>query len=314
MNDLVSIIVPIYNVEKYLDRCIITIVNQSYKNLEIILVDDGSPDNCSEICDSWAEKDNRIIVIHKENGGLSDARNTGINIANGDYLAFIDSDDYVHADYIKVLYELCKKYDSDISVCSNYKVTGIEDYRKSIPIGNDFASKAEDFLFKKKKFYCVAWGKLYKREIFNDIRYPKGRIHEDVAVVYKVLYNACTIAVTDLKLYYYYVNPESIMRSEYSIKHLDILDNMYDSYKYFINKREEKIAYIVLKDYIDTILSEYKNIYNSEINSRVLRKQLINKYKAEYKKVIKESDLDLARRFKYRIYRYCPILYLVFSK
>lgn len=314
MNELVSIIVPIYNVEKYLNRCIITLVNQSFKNIEIILVDDGSPDNCSSICDSWIKKDTRIKVIHKENGGLSDARNAGIKIAKGDYLCFVDSDDYVHKDYIKVLFELCQKYDSDISVCRNYKVTGDEDYNKELPKGNDFTSNSEDFIYKKKHFYCVAWGKLYKRKIFNNIRYPKGKIHEDVAVIYKILYEAKKIAFTDLKLYYYFVNPKSIMREAYSIKHLDILDNLYDCYKYFINKKEEKIAFIILNDYIDNILNEYKNICSSQINSREIRKSIIDKYKKEYKTVIRSCNLGFVSKIKYIIYRFCPKLYILLSK
>lgn len=314
MNDLISIIVPIYNVEKYLERCIITLVNQSYKNIEIILVCDGSPDKSGEICDKWSKKDNRIKVIHKENGGLSDARNKGLDIAKGNYICFVDSDDYVHKDYVKVLYELNLKYNADISVCGNYNVKGNEDYTVKLPKGNDFVSSAEDFLYKKKHFYCVAWGKLYKRKIFNNIRYPKGKIHEDVAVVHRILYEAKNIAVTDLKLYYYFVNENSIMRCKYSIKHLDILDNLYDSFNYFFNKKEEKIAFIILNDYIDNILKEYKNICTFKIKNKEVKKDILKRYKKEYMLVVRKCNLNFISKVKYIIYRYIPKLYILLSK
>ena len=120
---LISVIVPIYNVEKYLDRCVDSIINQTYKNLEIILVDDGSPDNCLAICDSWAEKDRRIKVIHKENGGVSSARNSALDIASGDYIGFVDSDDWIEPDMYEILIKNAKKYDADISRCA-----GLLDY------------------------------------------------------------------------------------------------------------------------------------------------------------------------------------------
>ena len=127
MEELISIIVPIYKTEKYLDRCIKSIINQTYKNLEVILVDDGSPDRCGVICDKWAQKDKRIKVIHKENGGVSDSRNAGLDIANGEYIGFVDSDDYIHKDFIKILYNLCKENNSDISVCETFKTDKDED-------------------------------------------------------------------------------------------------------------------------------------------------------------------------------------------
>ena len=206
MNELISIIVPIYNVEKYLDRCIKSIINQSYNNLEIILVDDGSPDRCGEMCDEWAKIDKRIIVVHKENGGLSDARNAGIDIAKGNYLSFIDSDDYVHKDFIKVLYELCIKYNSDISMCGAFETSKDENCNFNLQQGNECVKYSKTILERKDNIYCVAWNKLYKKEVFKYIRYPKGKLHEDVAVINKILYYSNKIAITDLRLYFYYSN------------------------------------------------------------------------------------------------------------
>ena len=314
MKELVSIIIPIYNVEKYLDRCIKSIVNQSYENLEIILVDDGSKDNCPSLCDKWAKIDDRIIVIHKENGGLSDARNAGIEIANGNYLSFIDSDDYVHKDFIKVLYELCIKYNSDISMCGVFETSKDENCNFNLEEGNECIKYSKTILERKDNIFCVAWNKLYKKEVFKYIRYPKGKLHEDVAVINKILYYSNKIAITDLRLYFYYSNPNSIMRSTFSIKRLDALDVIYDSYLFFIEKNEIQYAYNALNDYIDTTLFLYKECQVLGRDSKKIEKQLINKYSEVYMKVLKNIHMSIIKKIKYIIYRFIPKLYLRVSK
>ena len=313
MNELISIIVPIYNVEKYLDRCIKSIINQSYNNLEIILVDDGSPDRCGEMCDEWAKIDKRIIVVHKENGGLSDARNAGIDIAKGNYLSFIDSDDYVHKDFIKVLYELCIKYNSDISMCGAFETSKDENCNFNLQQGNECVKYSKTILERKDNIYCVAWNKLYKKEVFKYIRYPKGKLHEDVAVINKILYYSNKIAITDLRLYFYYSNPDSIMRSSFSIKRLDILDVIYDSYLFFLEKNEMQYAYSALNDYIDTAIALYNECQVLE-NHQKIQKQLMKKYSDMYMKVLKNIDMSIIKKIKYIIYRYFPKLYSILSK
>ena len=313
MKELISVIVPIYNVEKYLDRCIKSIINQSYNNLEIILVDDGSPDRCGEMCDEWAKIDKRIIVVHKENGGLSDARNAGIDIAKGNYLSFIDSDDYVHKDFIKVLYELCIKYNSDISMCGAFETSKDENCNFNLQQGNECVKYSKTILERKDNIYCVAWNKLYKKEVFKYIRYPKGKLHEDVAVINKILYYSNKIAITDLRLYFYYSNPDSIMRSSFSIKRLDILDVIYDSYLFFLEKNEMQYAYSALNDYIDTAIALYNECQVLE-NHQKIQKQLMKKYSDMYMKVLKNIDMSIIKKIKYIIYRYFPKLYSILSK
>lgn len=314
MSELISVIVPIYNVEKYLDRCIKSILNQSYKNLDIILIDDGSKDRCSEICDQWERKDNRITVIHKENSGLSDTRNIGIELSHGSYLSFIDSDDYVHKDFIKILYELCKKYDSDISMCGVYETCEEEDTTKNIKGGNEEVKYTKSILSKKDSLYCVAWNKLYKREVFQNVRYPKGKIHEDVAVIYKLLYFSNKVAITDIKLYFYFNNPNSIMRSNYTKKHLDILDGLYDSYLFFIRNNEEEYAFNVLNDYIDNILDQYKQCQTLGKDAKEIEKNLLIKYSTTYKSVLLNVKISIISKIKYIVYRFIPKLYLIISK
>ena len=183
----ISIIVPIYNVEKYLEKCIKSILSQTYKNLEIILVDDGSPDKCGMICDKYKEIDDRIIVIHQENKGLSGARNTGLKNANGKYVCFIDSDDYINEHMIETLYENLIKTGSDISICDFFQVKENENIKiKKIENAVKIMNKQEclkKLLYHKYKLDIVTWNKLYKQELFNNIEFPEGKIYEDFATI-----------------------------------------------------------------------------------------------------------------------------------
>ena len=226
--ELISVIVPIYNVERYLRRCIDSIIYQSYENIEIILVDDGSSDSSGDICEEYKERDKRVCVIHKENGGLSDARNVGIDIATGKYLTFIDSDDYVSISYIEELYNYLIQNKADIAVCSMQKVSGylteklIEKDACKIKVWN-----SEDALRQMLLQYditCNAWGKLYISELFKNIRYPKGKLYEDLATTYKLIDMSNKIVFFDKKLYAYYQRIDSIQNSEFSEKKLDEIE------------------------------------------------------------------------------------------
>ena len=223
--DKISVIIPVYNVEKYLDRCIESVVNQTYKNLEIILVDDGSPENCPQICDEWTKKDDRIIVVHKKNGGLSDARNKGIDIASGTYICFVDSDDYISENMIEKLYNVLTEANAEISICNFRYVdeSGNDCTDKklfsndNLPITDNVLSSFDilaDKMFEPKNWYwVVAWNKLYKKELFDDIRYPVGKIHEDEYVIHKILIKCHNVACVSDMLYYYVQRNDSIMKS-----------------------------------------------------------------------------------------------------
>lgn len=216
---LISVIVPIYHVEQYLRRCIDSIIGQTYKNLEIILVDDGSDDGCPAICDEYARKDNRIVVIHKENGGLSDARNKGIEIAKGDYIAFVDSDDYIHKDMYKILMDEILRSSSDISICTYKYVYDNKPDEPDISYNDDYLVEVMDGRQSQHRYYSgdimleltVAWNKLYKKDLFDGIRYPKGKIFEDEYTTYKVLYKSKKISFVNVPLYYYLQRSDSII-------------------------------------------------------------------------------------------------------
>lgn len=227
MQSLISIIVPVYKVEPYLDRCVESIVNQTYRNLEIILVDDGSPDNCPAICDTWAAKDSRIKVVHKENGGLSDARNAGMAIAAGELLGFVDGDDWINLNMYQLLYENMAEHNSDISACGAEMVW--EDGSPSRMLTKDGCvvlntAEAMESVIRETWLKQPVWYKLYKTELVRNIPFAVGKYHEDVFWSYQAVGRAKKVSVFDTPCYFYTQRGESIMGEGYSLKRLDALE------------------------------------------------------------------------------------------
>lgn len=225
MSDLVSVIVPAYKVEKYIEKCVESILRQTYKNLEIILVDDGSPDRCGEICDTFSTKDKRVKVIHKKNGGLSDARNAALDIQTGKYITFIDSDDFVSEDYIQYLYSIITAYDADIAI-GDYKYIKEDGTILNHPIehGRLVEMDKEKALFEllnSRLFTNSAWGKLYKKECFEGIRYPYGKLYEDVPTTYRTFLRSNKIVFGAKANYYYLFRTSAISKQRYSTARMD---------------------------------------------------------------------------------------------
>ena len=240
--DLISVIVPVYNVEKYLDRCVESIVNQTYRNLEIILVDDGSPDNCPVICDKWAERDCRVKVIHKQNGGLSDARNAGMEIATGELIGFVDSDDWIEPEMYQLLRDYMIEHDCDISACGVQmdwencmpsKRLTVEGYCILNTIEAMKASIEETWLKQP------VWYKLYKTKLVKDILFPVGKYHEDVFWSYQAIGRADKIGIFDRPCYHYLQRSGSIMGEGYSLKRLDSLEAKLARVQYIKNRMPE---------------------------------------------------------------------------
>lgn len=226
MNDLISVIVPIYNVEKYLANCVESIIHQTYTNLEIILVNDGSLDRCGEIVDQYSKKDNRIKIIHKKNSGLADARNAGIDIAQGKYFMFVDSDDYISLDCIEYLYYSLVRTGSDISI-GRLKCTALlneiaRGQEKTNIIYGRF--EAINQLLYANQYSVAAPGKLYSAPLFKKIRFPSGKLYEDTFTTYKVFLKANKIYYGDKLVYFYYHRPGSIMLSSFIPKRLHIIE------------------------------------------------------------------------------------------
>lgn len=224
MDKKVSVIVPIYKVEKYLKRCIDSIIHQTYINLEIILIDDGSPDSCPEICDQYGNSDERICVIHKKNGGPSAARNIGLDIATGDYIVFVDSDDFMKLNAIEVWVQECEEQDADMVIgnfMSYYSGSDVDksEWKNDMVILN--SQSALEKMFLEDDRLCAPWGKLYKRNLFSAIRYPEDFfLAEDMFIICDVFDKARKILYDKNIFYYYNQEGTSLVRSEFNIKKL----------------------------------------------------------------------------------------------
>lgn len=297
----ISVIVPVYKVEKYINRCVDSILAQTFQNFELILVDDGSPDNCGAICDAYAKKDRRVVVIHQENGGLSAARNSGIDwvFANSDsqWITFIDSDDWVSNQYLVILIECALMNTTEVVVSRFIRTTNpIQEF------DNDdihyHLENVEEFYCRERANATVAWGKLYPKRYFEQVRYPKGRIHEDEYITYKLLFQNKMVGIIECPLYYYYVNENSITGQEWNPKRMDVLEAYEQQIQFFYENAyslaEEKTTQIYLKDFSFAVkmlqkigVTEYKS-YKRKLRV-VLKKYLhISKLSDKEKKAICE--------------------------
>lgn len=286
--ELISIIVPVYNVQKYLNKCIESLVNQTYQNLEIILVDDGSPDNCPAMCDEWAEKDSRIKVIHKENGGLSDARNTGMMVAQGDYIGFVDGDDYINPLMYETLLNAMQKTQCDVASCE------FQNFYEEESIKEPMSSDAYEIFTRKEAMKAliqntvvrqVVWNKLYRREVMTDIAFPVGKFHEDEFWSYRVIGKANGVAITKYVGYNYLQRRESIMGVRYSPKRLDAIE-------------AKKLRNQYVKENMPELLSEatVDLLFSCLYQGQMVLKNLSGKEKSEtlmkLKQVYSQSKLE----------------------
>lgn len=229
-NPLVSVVIPVYNVEPYLHECVTSVVEQTYTNIEIILVDDGSTDSSGTLCDEFALSDSRICVFHKKNGGLSDARNYGIRRSHGSLISFIDSDDYVSPDYIMHLYQALVRGKTDIattSICIFREGEPPKEHKRDTAEFHvyDACEALEDMLY-MRHLEPNAFPKIYKKELFDTIQYPVGKLYEDIATTTKLIDKAGKIAYLDEKDYYYRIRPNSIQTASFNPKKLDLLDQL----------------------------------------------------------------------------------------
>lgn len=272
---LISIIVPVYKVEKYLNSCINSILAQTYENIEIILVDDGSPDQCPQICNEYKKKDSRIKVIHQKNMGLSAARNTGIKNSNGEWICFIDSDDIIHKDYVKLLYETASNNDCQIALCNQQQFSKDSEINIFENLNSDhdvtILSKFEavDKLFPGCGFiYHVAWNKIYKKEVFVNIEYPVGKIHEDTLTTYKLYLNCEKIALISDKLIFYRQRNDSIMANCNRETSLAAIRKMYiGTYKQIhAYKNIKALQMKILDHYTKNCITCWKKKYKIEKN------------------------------------------------
>lgn len=299
-NIRISVVVPIYKVEKYIHKCIQSILAQTYKNLEIILVDDGSPDRCGAICDSYAKEDPRIKVIHKQNGGLSDARNAGIDAAEGGFIGFVDSDDYIAPQMYEQLIKQLVKYNADIAVC---KSISVKENQEAVFTDSDTVRVYEDnaarAMIYDNDFTVNAWNKLYRSKLFNNIRYPKGKLYEDLATTYQLIERAKKVVLLESIMYAYVQREGSIMNITGfmpDIDKMEIIETMWQFYLEGQSKYIKKIQAGIIRYCINDVfkmascgnLVKNKN-YRNELKNFLKGKKLsvfCNPYVKMYNKLI----------------------------
>lgn len=297
-NETISIIIPVFKVEKYLYRCVNSIINQTYPYLEIILVDDGSPDNCPKICELLREKDSRIKVLHKKNGGLSSARNAGLNIASGDYIGFVDSDDYVDNEMFENLLTNIKEYNADISICgiipeydtNKENKLKADSFRPEILSREDMYNRIQDWR------YVTVWNKLYKSYLWNELRFPEGKIHEDEFVIHHLIEKCNRVAVIGDNYYHYTIRSSSITGDKLSEKHFNVVEAFLDRYFFFMKKGEKNIAYQALRMAYGKSIDYLSCIEN--INDKKYVKSLLNCIQFE---LFKWKNLRFLKMTLYRL-------------
>lgn len=320
---LVTIVVPIFNAEKYLEYCLKSIINQIYDELEIILIDDGSTDRSSEICERYSKIDGRIRVFHIENSGVANARNLGISKAKGAFLAFVDSDDIVDKGYIQNMVKYCIEYNADIctvqhtriSIYDNTPTTCCDKFKKTKDIEILTGKQASYLLYEKE--YCggmiVPWGKLFRRRLLDNMEFSDYRIYEDEAFIYKLIYKARKLIRLEEVLYFYRDTPESIMTQKFSENNLVIFQILKDRFCFYNENDEIALCDLTLNRLYFTY-SEYYNKAKKNIDNP---KTILQKIKTEqmllYKKLIRNNRFSIKRKIKYTIALLMPtVFYKIF--
>ncbi len=300
MKSKISVIVPVYNVEEYLKRCLDSIINQTYKNLEIILINDGSTDNSGMICDEYKKIDHRIKVIHKKNEGQSKTRNRGIDIAKGEYISFIDSDDFIHKDFYKELMNLIEKNESTLAICGYQTFTKEEEIKQTTTIKRTKLTNSEALgcLFDKQTYKIENYlcNKLYHKDLFNEIRMPVNDIYEDISIMYKLFDKAKNISFVSKDMYYYFQRANSSSR-KVSVKNIKDRVNITIERKKYIDEKYpellEKTNFYSFKASIVNFLVIARNKDKKAYFSDLMNKEYIN-----YKKYIKLNGLTNALKYE----------------
>ena len=305
----ISVVVPVYKVEAYLDRCVESIVNQSFGDFDLYLVDDGSPDNCGAMCDAWAEKDSRICVIHQQNGGLSAARNSGIRKAlaesDSQWITFIDSDDWIHQDTLNWLIQAAEEQNVSVSVCGFATTTGEDPWEGAAY--NVQKWTAEDFYTGKFVNATVAWGKLYRKAAFETLTYPVGKLHEDEFTTYRLLFEAGEIAFVDAPLYAYFVNMSGITKTAWTPRRL----HAWEAY-------EQQIAFFEQRGLTELVKFRYRGYLENAMVNLTAAQEEPEKYAAEIKFMTNRIRNVIRRAWKQGViqfwidyemlYRFYPLL------
>jgi|SRR5690625_332883 len=323
MNEpLISIIVPVYNGEAYIAKCFHSILNQTYQNLEIIIINDGSSDESPEICDYFARLDERIIVIHQENQGLSAVRNKGVQFANGDFIGFVDSDDQIHPRMYEKLYNLLINNDADLAMCNVEKVYQNQKNFVQKPDPQVFEKESITLLNRKEAFEnlfnehnlitVVPWNKLYRKSLFQQVNYPNGKVHDDEFVIHHLIQATRRIIYTDVVLYYYYHNEASFTNETYQLKRLDAIEALKDRVLFFESINETKLLKRTILTYLHLMIIHYYAVINYLPEEVLVAENLQITFRDEfhhYKKLMTKKE-----RRELHFFSIHPSLYQSFIK
>lgn len=316
MKPLISIVLPIYNVEKYLPICMDSLERQTYRNLEIIMVNDGSKDNCFNMCNMYGNKNPKVIVYHKENGGLSDARNYGIERAHGKYITFIDPDDYVDTDYVEYLYHLLVKYNTKLSICQHRIVYNNGKIKELGSLGNEIIGAKE--CINRMLYHDVidtsAWAKLYSLELFKDIKYPKGKIFEDIATTYRLMMLCDNIACGYESKYSYVFHNNSIINSKFKLNKLNLIE-MTDNMGRNVVNRFPELSDAVLRRRVYSRISTLNHMLKTNEYPEI-RKRIVTFIKVYRCNILKDAKAPIRDKaaliiltISFRLYRMCWLKY-----
>lgn len=308
----ISIIIPVYKVEEYLPRCIESLLSQTFQNLEIILVNDGSPDNSGRICDEYALKDSRIKVIHKENGRAYDARNKGLDIATGDYIGFMDSDDFIHPEMYQSLYNLLEKYNADIAQCGFVKVAGdemIQPVTDNSPVILTNEEALLQLYSDAAVEFAVIWNKIYKKELLQGVRFKKAFIHDDEFFTYRLLYAASKVVVVQSQFYYYFQSPNSMIRNTFSERKMEYSEAMEERLLFFEEKGLTNLYLIAKKKYCLWLLFFYY-AYSKDLQKYpMLKNSILKKFELNSTEVCHQKQYPWRLRQALKMARSFPMFF-----
>lgn len=334
MNELISVIIPVYKVEAYLVACVESVLAQTYSNIEIILVDDGSPDNSPRMCDEFAARDSRIRVIHKANGGLSSARNTGMDAARGELLAFLDSDDLWTPLFLERLHTALTEVDADFAVCLFRRFRG--EPPQDLPVSAEtevltqreafeclFNNRNESMVVAPNKLYrtkifgttnknmLVSWNKLYQSRLFDTIRYPVGKLHEDESVIHEIIGAADKVAWIDEAHYLYRESPNSITTAKFNLKRLDETFAKEQRIAYLESRGMQDLADRTKIVYLSNLMRLYRSV-QSQIEDEPIKKQALQQLHRRFCEIHNTAlvrDCSAKARLRYTMFKLCPALF-----
>ncbi len=297
----ISVIVPVYNVEKYLDRCVQSLFNQTYENIEIVLINDGSTDRSGEICDRYAQEDSRVKVLHQEYNGVADARNKGVAMATGEYVIFLDGDDEADREYVGKLYKTLIENDLDIAQCCLLRIRNGQpinklDVNNGVRIFNGIEMQMKTF--DRDRYFCnVVCGKLFKKGLFEGLSFPYGRINEDESMIYRLTFKSKRVGIIDDYLYYYHYNGDSITEKKYNIHRLDAFYMLEEKFVFYKEQGLEDFANKTANEYfsqMSIVFCHKKEEIADDYNA--IKKKAKEIYKKDRKAVLNKAKLRIDRR------------------